>query len=653
MKKSLTAAGVGVALAVLGLSVATPSASQAAPSTLAAAAKGSFKRPELTIKNSAGQVIGQRRLPFISGGTLNAAANAIDGEVSGADDRLFAADGNLESATKGTAVITPNSLGCLKRNPDGNVRVNQDCSVRRQAETDIVFNPAQPANLLGGQNDSRAGFNQCGIDYSLDAGRHWGDMIPPFRQKLNLPELQVPTAADPNRHTILGTAGTSHTYDAGSDPTVAFDTQGRGFFSCIGFDIASNASLLYVTTSPAGANGSYFYNLASTDRRFVVAEDNDARIFHDKNFITVDTGATSPNKDNVYVTWTVFRSDETCAGGAPGAPAQCESPIYGAMSTDHGFTWSTPEEISGSNAGVCSFGNALDPKLSPSKCNFNQGSDPITLPNGDLAVAWNNGNTPAGDLNGQQLSARCRPSGSSPAGTAQLNCARPSRIGSDVLAGTPTCDFGRGPEQCVPGPWIRTNDFPRLQADTRTGRLYATWQDSRNREIDIQLATSSDGGRTWSSSVTVNPDRGTDHYMPAVDVAEGGSGRVAISYYRSERVPNERTVPVDGFTPGRDPGVQQLSSDYVLAGGSALAVPFGFVRLSPTFPPPDGIQAGFNGDYSGITVTPDGLAHPIWSDTRNPNPDPVNGVSVDEDVFTAGRAIPSGNAAAAVVTSLK
>ena len=28
--------------------------------------------------------------------------------------------------------------------------------------------------------------------------------------------------------------------------------------------------------------------------------------------------------------------------------------------------------------------------------------------------------------------------------------------------GEPKCDFGRGPEECVPGPYIRTNDFPRI-----------------------------------------------------------------------------------------------------------------------------------------------------------------------------------------------
>jgi len=56
------------------------------------------------------------------------------------------------------------------------------------------------------------------------------------------------------------------------------------------------------------------------------------------------------------------------------------------MSTDHGFHWSKPQEISGSAPGLCSFGNAFSPPLSFSDCNFDQGSDPVVMPNGDLVV---------------------------------------------------------------------------------------------------------------------------------------------------------------------------------------------------------------------------------------------------------------------------
>ena len=48
----------------------------------------------------------------------------------------------------------------------------------------------------------------------------------PFRYRLNAPETLLKTANDPNRHTFTGTQGTLHSYDACSDPYVAFDSEG-------------------------------------------------------------------------------------------------------------------------------------------------------------------------------------------------------------------------------------------------------------------------------------------------------------------------------------------------------------------------------------------------------------------------------------------
>ena len=97
------------------------------------------------------------------------------------------------------------------------------------------------------------------------------------------------------------------------------------------------------------------------------------------------------------------------------------------------------------------------------------------------------------------------------------------------------------------------------------------------------------------------------------------------------------------FLPG-DPGVQAQPSNYFLSGGRGLKTPFRDVRVSPSFDAPDGNQAGFNGDYSGLAVTGN-MAHPIWSDTRNKVviTAPSQGVVHDEDVFTDQVAIPTAN----------
>jgi hypothetical protein len=624
------------------------------------AALGQLQPATLTTTSPNGATV-TKTMPFFSDDTIAAAQDALG--VNAADARSEGADAagtgvDIGADPGDTVSGSPHTLGCSKRDSKGNQRVNQDCSFRRQAEEDITFNPLDPNNLLAGQNDSRVGFNQCGIDWSTNNGKDWGDLLPPFRQKLNNPAGQEPVTGDPNRHTILGGPGTNHTYDAGSDPALAMDALGRGYFSCVVFDVASDASGLYVTQSPVGAGGAFFFNW--TARNFTVAEDNNVGVFHDKNEISADRYSSSPNKGNVYVTWTVFRFSPLC--GPQPNPDQderyCSSPIFGSMSTDGGRHFSTPEEISGTSNTLCFFGDFFDPTRNPHACAFNQGSYSVALPNGDLEVIFNNGNTAANNPNAQQLGVHCRPTGNSVNGTAHLNCAAPAKVGDDIITGEPQCNFGRGPEECIPGAFIRTNDFPRITKDnTQNNHLYAVWQDYRNQEYDIELSQSTDGGLTWHEVGTVNPDRGVDHYFPATDQSPSKGDRVGASYYRTDRVPNENTTPEGGFlscnpNQGGNPnacsaGTGLADSDYVLAGGTGGNTPYDFKVISPVFPPPDGAQAGFNGDYSGMTINKGEEAHPIWSDTRNADPyTPANGVIHDEDVFTDNVGLPNGKAKA-------
>jgi hypothetical protein len=645
--RTILLSGVAAATLLAGI-VAIPVHVAALDGPARQAAKGELRQTHI---HAGGQ---DRAAPTLSGSTVEAAKAALQDE---ARDTTSA----TASAASGSGPL-PGSLGCSGRNPDGNVRVNQDCTFRRQAEEVIKANPTQPDNLIAGQNDSRVGFNRCGFAFSLDGGRTWGDGQPPFFQRLNNPaSVAAPAPGDPNRHSILGGPGTLHTYDAASDPAVAFDSQGRAFYSCLGFDVNSAASGLFVTQSPQGAQGSFYDNLAASGRRFVVAEDNSAGVFHDKEFITADVFTDSPNRDNVYVTWTVFFFNARCVIPVINPSGYCSSPIFGSMSTDHALHWSTPEEISAASSSLCFFGNFFDSTRPANSCDFDQGSDPVVLPDGRIAVIFNNGNTAATNPNLQQLAVLCHPSGSTPAGTARLNCGAPIKVGDDVVVGEPQCDFGRGPEECIPGAFIRTNDFPRL-AEGPDGILFAGWQDYRNGQFDIQLARSDNGGLSWrSASASVNPDSGRDHYFPAVAVAttEGNdqTGSVAVSYYRTDRIPNENTTPAGGFAPCSpaqggsatcQPGVGAEPSVYQLAGGSGLRTPFAARTVSPSFVPPDGIQTGFNGDYSGLVVVGQ-TAHPIWSDTRNAVPtgiqsqSPAQGVTHDEDIFTDALPIPGGN----------
>ncbi|TME14458.1 MAG: hypothetical protein E6I70_15260, partial [Chloroflexi bacterium] len=355
------------------------------------AAKGEIKAAHIQTAK------GTRTLPTLSGSFVTSAKAALGpdaGDTAGDTGAAFNGTGSLG--------LTPGTLGCRQRDgkaEKGNVRVNQDCSFRRQAEEDIIFNPADPNNLVGGQNDSRVGFNQCGFDYSTDNGGHWGDGLPPFRQRFNAPETDGP-------NTVAGGQGTEHTYDFASDPALAVDSQGRAYFSCVMIDVLTNASGLFVTQSALGADGSFYDNVPNTGRRFIVAEDNSPLIAHDKNMISADryawlrNGQTNPNRDNVYVTWTVFKFDPTCV--TPNNPSgYCESPTFGSMSTDHGLHFSRPMVISGSAPALCSGSNLfINGTFTGSDCNFDQGSYSVVNPDGSLEVTFNNGNTARGNPNG-------------------------------------------------------------------------------------------------------------------------------------------------------------------------------------------------------------------------------------------------------------
>ncbi len=97
----------------------------------------------------------------------------------------------------------------------------------------------------------------------------------------------------------------------------------------------------------------------------------------------------------------------------------------------------------------------------------------------------------------------------------------------------------------------------------------------------------------------------------------------------------------------RPTGSEGDMSDYTLSGGNGLDTAYAAVRISRRFVPADGIQSGFNGDYSGLGVAGE-IAHPIWSDTRNAvavqfNSPTLQGVPHHEDVFTTAQPVPSGH----------
>jgi hypothetical protein len=220
----------------------------------------------------------------------------------------------------------------------------------------VAVNPTDPTNVIVGQNDSRIGYNHCGFDYSLDGGSHFGDGIPPFFQHTN--------------------PGTGHTYDAASDPAVTFTGTGRAWYSCVVFDINSNASAVFATRSTPALKGSAYANIPDAPSPLVVAETNDGHTFYDKEFIAGDTRA---SHEEVYETFTVFVADQKCSkGNNPGA--FCSSEIWYSKWDPVAGKFTPIANLSGSSSSLCVLGDFFDKKADPNACNFNQGSMPVVLP---------------------------------------------------------------------------------------------------------------------------------------------------------------------------------------------------------------------------------------------------------------------------------
>ena len=481
----------------------------------------------------------------------------------------------------------------------------------------ITVDPNNPKHLIAGQNDSRIGFNHCGYDWSFDGGKTWGDQVPPFYQHVNPDGV---------------------TYDACSDPTATFDSNGNAYAGGVFFEINYADSAFLVLKSNAGAGGTFYHTPAAgpyqeylEEPAGVVAEDNDPNVAHDKEFIVADAKGSSPKHDNVYATWTRF--DFGTGAGVGG-----HSPIYFSQSTDGGATWSPGIEISGSNATLCTdFSGESD----PAACDQDQGSHPIVGADGTVYVAFGNGNTPNVGEN-QHLFVKC-PAANDCSNPASWSA--PTRIGKDfgMQPSGPDaasgCPAGR---QCLPPNGYRLDDFTQGSiAVDNNGVLYSAWADFRNGMAnchpngsyagatppcnnDVFYAYSTDGGAHWSVTKIVTPASQfgqSAQWMPWSAVTSDGK-RYYIAFY-DRSYGNCETTGCNDITLATITNAATNSPSISYSRITTSSMP----NLTPANNP---VQAGFLGDYMWVTTDSKGRARIVWADTRG-----LDG-SVEEDIYTNG-----------------
>ncbi|MBI3241102.1 MAG: hypothetical protein HYZ49_02265 [Chloroflexi bacterium] len=534
------------------------------------------------------------------------------------EDRVAAA---IQSAGQGSdddkggsALSRSNTQGCQNVfTGDGrrNIRVNQDCSLRRQAEEVIAIDPNDNRHLIAGANDSRIGFNHCSYAWSFDRGRSWGDYVPPFWQFI---------MAD------------GHTSDACSDPTVTFDADSNAYIAGVIFDINSAASAFVVAKANADTGGTFFHTPAALPfqeyRDFplgVVASDNNPNVFHDKEFIVADDNMGSPKKNNVYATWTRFDFDTGAGVGA-------HSPIFFSQSTNGGATWSAGIEINGSNATDC---GVFSGEADPNACDQDQGSHPIVGDDGTIYVAFGNGNTPLVGVN-QVMMVSC---------PASANCSLASSWTAPVKVGDLIDNHPTGPSpagcpafrQCLPPNGYRVPEFTSISISVdEDNNLYTVWSDFRNGggtctgsaatatppcDNDVFYAFSTDGGAGWSGTFQITP-AGSAQWQPWSEVTHDGKA-LWVAYY-------DRSFGNCEFTGCNDITLAKIKHP------ASKSPSVSFKRLTtgsmPNLTPANNpLQAGFLGDYMWVDVDQkDNRPYVVWADTRGRGTG-----AVEEDIYFA------------------
>jgi len=501
----------------------------------------------------------------------------------------------LSSPLDGSAVAPPD------------VTVNQDTAAAPQNETAIAVDPNNHNRVVAGLNDyvsrtwtctvddtpcSELGEGYSGTYFSHDGGRTW-----------------CCVATDPGH---LGTLipGVEHLtggpYEAGGDPSVAWDSRGHPYYAGLGFfrDAAPNA----VTVSRGTISRGHLTWSAPT----FVNPTKSSATQNDKEWIAIDSNRSSPYRDRIYVTWTKFTFNQKTGH-------YTKSPIYFASSSDGGRRFSGPRSISD---------NVL----------YGQGSHPVVAPDGTVYVFWN------GSIRKDLLNS-----------TYFVKSTDGGATWSKPHAISRLTDLSE-----VEDTLFRANSYPAA-AVAPNGDLYATWvTETRSGKLDgdqgcapwltddlegcrsiAVWSKSTDDGGHWTAPARVfpaanrvpvgypvaQPSGGTlsapsprgpvEDVFPAVSV--GPNGKAVFGAYRGTVVSPWQTCADTPDAPEGRINCRQLGDyidntrlDYVVTDRTTPRAVSGHPINTR-----HGFGGEFFGDYTDLTVGPDGVIHAFWTDSNN------------------------------------
>ncbi len=511
----------------------------------------------------------------------------------------------LSSPLDGTSVAAPA------------VTVNHDTNAAPQNEPAVAVDPNNPQRVVVGMNDyvtrtwscmvgstpcSALGDGYSGTYFSNDGGATW--------------------CCTPMDVTHQGTQipGVDHLaggiYDAGGDPSLAFNSQGTVFYAGLGFDRTAPPNTVAVNVGTFDSSGA----LSWSQPTFINPTTSPA-ILNDKEWIGVDSHVGSPFQDRVYVSWTRFIFN-------PINGRYVQSPIAFVYSTDNGATFSQPQLISG---------NVL----------YGQGSHITVGPDGTVYVFWD-ASTRLAQLDSTWVVAS-HDGGvtwSQPVAISTLSdIAIPFNTAFRVNS-YPTADISS--DGTLVAAWATevSNTATSYGGDPNCADfLVGTTLTYANCHSTIVVSMSTDGGITWTAPAlafpaldastrtaigypVTNPDLSTlnapaahrvDMVFPAV--AAGPDGRVYVSTYAADVV-----SPWQTCASGPAPPVGRITCDvlgkYINNGRLDYVVTDLKTGNTQTVSPHpintrNGFGGGFFGDYTDLAVGSDGAFHAVWCDSNN------------------------------------
>jgi Neuraminidase (sialidase) len=370
------------------------------------------------------------------------AAHAPAGNLSSYDGASWYGK-YLAVSGQATSTCTSNSGSLGQISYGTNVDASHECG--SQSETSIAINPANTKNVIAGANEIQG--LPMRAYYSNDGGRTFTGV-----------SLPLPPPV------------TNNGFDFGSDPGIAFDSNGNAYYSYI----------VVFFSAGGGINGTEMAVAHSTDggatwsATYFNPQTGEGQ-FNDKPMITVDTGRAHHNR--VYVAWdnATGNSSSTLNGNN----------VLLAYSDDGGATFSTPVSVSGPFTGRTG----------------GIGADPYVTANGTLHVAWQDyaHGTISDSVSTDGGQTFAAPTTIAHVNGFQFNVAAQASRGALVY---PSC------------------------GSYRTA-LYCSYMNGSDAATNVYVAKSTDGGATWTS--TAMPAAGDQfNQWLAVDPSDGS---VNVSYY--------------------------------------------------------------------------------------------------------------------------